>query len=221
MAVDYRRKPESLAIAHCSQQLRKRQFLQFADLVWLEPKLGHEHFCALLGVGFGSLLQRGAAFDDGFMEQALCGRHGEQGTNFTASAGLAENRDVGGVASETGNVIADPYERCGDVEQADVAGVHEFRTRGAEIKVPEDIQAVIDADHGDISSAREISAVVTERSAGAVGIAAAMNPNHDRPLAAVVDAVAENVKDQAVLALLRVGTQPPADRAGRWRVLRR
>ena len=72
-------------------------------------------------------LDGGSAFDDGAMEKTLGRGHGEQRADFAASAGLAENRDVIGIAAELGDVPIHPAKSMHDVE-------HAYFARGSEIR---------------------------------------------------------------------------------------
>src|SRR3546814_3642390 len=57
-----------------------------------------------------------------FRSQALRGRHGLHGGDLRPAAGLAEDGDVAGVATELGDVVVDPLERCDQIQHAGVAG---------------------------------------------------------------------------------------------------
>ena len=207
------RAARSRAAAHGREQLRDRHVLQFRNLRGLETELRGDPLGRLLCLLPWNLLQRRPAFDDRFVEETFRGRHRQQRAHFATAAGLTEDRHVPGIASEGRDVVAHPLQRRHDVEHADVCRIHELGACTAKVQVPDDVQAMVDADDHDVARAGEIRAVVAERRAGSIRITAAVDPHHHRTLAAVVDAGREHVQDQAVLALRRTASQAPADRA--------
>jgi hypothetical protein len=71
------------------------------------------------------------------------------------------------------------------------------------VQKPEDIEAVVDADHDDIAAPRQIGAVGDRTVARSIGKGAAMQPHHDRALAAVAKTRRPQIEGQAVFALGR------------------
>ena len=140
------------------------------------------------------------------MEQALGRRHRQEAAHFGPAARFAEDHDRVRVAAEVGDVVAHPLQGLHDVEHADVAGVSEFRPADvAQVRVTEGIEPVIDADHDHVAALGEVSAAVDSRGGRALREAAAVQPHHHRPLAAVVDAGRIHVQHQAVFAVRHIG----------------
>ena len=76
--------------------------------------------------------------------------------HLPAPAGLSVDQNVSRVASEIGDVLADPLEYCDNVEHAGVAGgsitlASDFR----QIQIPKQVQAVIMSHHDHIMIASE------------------------------------------------------------------
>ena len=141
----------------------------------------------------------GAALHDGLVEQALGARHGEEGADLSAAARLAEDRDVAGIAAEAGGMLAHPFERGDEIEQAGIARLGEALAVRRQVEMAEDVEPVIDRDDHDVVAPREVHAVVARRVGRAVGEGAAMQPDQDRALA-VVEAGRPDMQRQAVLA---------------------
>ena len=98
----------------------------------------------------------GAALHDGPVEEALGTGRAEQREHAPGSGRLAEDRDVGGVAAEAGDVVADPFERSDLVEDAEVGG----RTGVLDHEEPERADAVVDGDDHAVGARGEAGAVV-------------------------------------------------------------
>ena len=58
--------------------------------------------------------------NDGAMKQSLGRGHGRQHGRLPAAAGLAEDGDVLGIAAERRDVVAHPFERQHQIQQARV-----------------------------------------------------------------------------------------------------
>ena len=56
------------------------------------------------------------------MKQATRLRHREQSTDAHAASRLTEDCDIGGIAAELGDIVADPFERGDLIEDPFVAG---------------------------------------------------------------------------------------------------
>ena len=65
-------------------------------------------------------LQPRPALNNGLVEQALSRRHGHQRADLRSAAGLAEEGDIAGIAAERLGVVAHPFQRRDEVEQAGV-----------------------------------------------------------------------------------------------------
>ncbi len=75
-------------------------------------------------------------------------------------AGLAEDGDVVRVAAERLDVVADPLQRQHDIQHPGDAGAGKVRTAEIlQVQEPEDVQAMVDADHDDVPALREVRPV--------------------------------------------------------------
>ncbi len=148
-------------------------------------------------------VEAGAALRDGAVEEPARAGHGEQASDAVATRRLAEDRDVGRVATERGDVVADPTE-CGDlVEQGDVARAGEPRVEMVEVREAERAEPVVHGDHDDVAATRQLGGV-EERARPDVE-RAAVDPDHDRSVRgtrfrARTDRGREHVEREAVLA---------------------
>ena len=142
----------------------------------------------------------------GAMEEAFGCRHGHQGANFAASAGLAEDQNVAGIAAEIGNVVADPLQSENDIEHADIAGRCESSAAEfGEMEKAKRVEAMVEGDDDYIASPSEIFAVVgVQFLAGTGGISATVKPNHHWALAMVVDGRRPKIDAQTVFPGLTV-----------------
>ncbi len=95
----------------------------------------------------------GAALDDRAMEQAFACRHRHHGRDLAAAAGLAEDRHVGRIAAEFGDVVAHPFERRDQIEHAGIGAVGELRQQLPEIEKAERVQPVVDRDQHHVAAA--------------------------------------------------------------------
>ena len=138
------------------------------------------------------------------MEQPARFRHREQHADFAAAARLAENRDIAGIAAEPLDIVAHPFERGDEIEGAGVAGMRiALAADRREIEMPEYVEAVIDRDDNDIAAPRQIGAVGDSAVGRAEMKRAAMQPHHDRALAAV----GARGPDMQVEAIFCLGTR--------------
>ncbi len=203
VSVDDRREVQWRTVARSrgGHELLDRHLLQLIHLVGLEIQLGEVRFCRLHGGFAGDTLDRGTAFDHGAMEQALRRRHCHQRADFSAAAGLAEERDVARIAAEGCDVVAHPFERCDDVEVAQVAGVGvALAAHAREVQVPDGAEPVIDGDDDNVVMSSQPRAVITHESTRAAGVAAAVQPDHDGAFTRSADTGCPDIQAQAVLA---------------------
>ena len=172
--------------------------------------------------------RNGTAFDDGFAEQALGRRHGHQGSDLSAAARLAEDGDVGRIAAEGRDVVADPFECLDDIGHSDVAGCSVFITEVGEVEMAQDIEPVVEGHDDDIVAAGKGPAVIGRPLLAVSAVeTAAVEPDHNRAFAAIFDSRCPDIEAQAVLVreavvpsggeglLVIVPTAPGALRAGR------
>src|SRR4030095_6201092 len=88
-----------------------------------------------------------------------------------------------------------------DVEIADIARACIPLAIFRKIQIAEDSQPVVERDYYTIAAAAQFSPVVTRVLLAIAGdVASAMQPDHDRPLAVVVDACRPDIEPQAVFA---------------------
>ncbi len=169
----------------------------------LEPERRHELARHARGLVALDELDRRAALDDRAVEQALRGRHREQRRDLAPAAGLSEYGHAARVAAEARDVRAHPAQRVHDVEHAGVARLREIRPdQIAEIGEAEHVEAMVDRYHDDVAAPGEVGAVGHRRRARARREAAAVAPQHHRPLGAV-ERRRPDVEDEAVLAFGR------------------
>ena len=103
-------------------QAGERQRLQRVELVLGQAKVLQHGIGKPRGAFAFGKAHAGATLHDRLVEEALGARHRQQCAHLPATAGLAEDRDVAGIASEAGGVIAHPLEGGHEIEKADVAG---------------------------------------------------------------------------------------------------
>ena len=205
VAVEARRRRRTdhfLGRADGRDQALERQRLQLIDLQPREPKL-YQHRVGKLGGALALSQPNGRpAHDDGAVEQAARGRHGEQGAHLPASARLAEDRHVAGIAAEARDVLAHPLQRGDHVEGAGVAGVGKaFAREIGEMQMAEDVEPLVDRHHDHVVVCSKARPVEPRHVGGAERKGAAVVPDHDRTLAAVGKPARPQVQGEAILAL--------------------
>ncbi len=127
---------------------------------------------------------------------------GHQRSDLAAAAGLAEYRDIAGIASEVRDVLAHPFQSHNDVEHSQVGGTCILLAVGRQIQKPQRAEAVIERDHNHVTAAAQSFSVIgTMFLAGAGHEATAVQPDHHRSLLVVVDCRRPEVHTQAVLTL--------------------
>src|SRR5581483_11464004 len=128
-------------------------------------------------------------------------RHRHQHAYLRAAARLAEDGDVGGIASERRDIVAHPFERRHDIEHpGDARRWERFAAaKLIEMQVAEGVEAMVDRHDDYIAPAGEIGAVVPWRRAGTGDERAAVAPEHHGPLRSVIDPGSPYVQDEAVL----------------------
>src|SRR5262249_35243054 len=98
-----------------SNQSGEGQGMKLIELAATEVKLLQDRI-GQLGRAFGfSEPDRGAAHDDGTMEQTPRRRQGQQRAHFAAAARLAKNGYTRRIATEGGNVVVNPLKGCDHV----------------------------------------------------------------------------------------------------------
>ena len=137
------------------------------------------------------------------MEQTRRRRRGHQGRDFPAPARLAEDGDVARIAAELGGVVMHPAQRLDDVELADIAAVGEAGIEVGQVEVAEGVEPVVHRDHDHVAPVRQPVADRVEAVRRAGGIAAAMQPDHHRPLLPVTDAWRPYIQGKAVFTRMR------------------
>src|SRR5690348_3505307 len=97
---------------------------------------------------------------------------------------LAANRDVAGIAAESGDIALDPFER-GDLVHDGIVGERAGRLLGCQSGVREEAEpseAVVETDECD-TLPRELAAVIHRWRAAAIDESAAIDPDKNRQLA--------------------------------------
>ena len=151
-------------------------------------------------------VQLRAALHDRLVKQSFRRGHRHQRADLRATARLAEDRHVRGIAAEASDVVAHPLQRGHDVEHADIDRARILLAADRRhVQIAEDIEPVIDADDDDIAAAAEILAVVRRQLLRrACLVTAAVQPHHHGPLAAIVGAGRPHVESQAIFAGIAV-----------------
>src|SRR5436305_150578 len=126
----------------------------------------------------------GARLRDSPPEETLRLRRGQQRSHAHATSGLAEDRDVVGVAAERLDVVARPLERRDLVKGAEVAGAYRAWEALVEIEKTERVQAVVDRHQDDAVAGERVARKGGVRSASR-GEPAAVDPHHRGPLPVV------------------------------------
>src|SRR6185437_3627194 len=90
-------------------------------------------------------------FEDGFVEQAVGERRGEEIENAEAAGGFARDRDVIRIAAEGRDVALHPAQGFDLVEEAVIAGdvVWRFGAQCGKREVAESTEAIVDGDDYD------------------------------------------------------------------------
>ena len=130
--------------------------------------------------------ERGTAHDDCAVITSLSGWHSGQEADFATASGLPENRDAIRVAAEILDIGLHPVEGEHDIAHADIAGFGVFAAAElGQIQETESVEPVRNAHNDDILGRGQSIAVVEQPVSRATPEAAAMEPDHDRPLTAV------------------------------------
>src|ERR1022692_2090434 len=137
------------------------------------------------------------------MEQPFGRGHCEERLALASTPRLPEDHYRVRVAAGVRDIRALPFERVDDVQHSDIAGGSKIRAEVTEVCETKNVQAMVDGDHHHVSAERQIGSVVTGGGSGPGAKSAAMQPEHHRPLAAVVECWCPNVQHEAVLALTR------------------
>ncbi len=142
-----------------------------------------------------------ATHGHGAMKQASSCRHGHQCGDLGTAAGLAEHRDVAGIAAEFVRVFAYPVQRLDQIQLPDIARpLQVFTADLGQVEIAEGIQPVIDRDHHYVAATAQVHAVIERAAAGTVVVAAAVDVEQDRTLAPIVQPWRIHVEEQAVFA---------------------
>ena len=159
------------------------------------------HLPGLLLVVVGAALDQ-AALDDRLVKEAVRGRRLQKGVHLSAAARLAEDRDVVRISAEAGDVVVDPFQGRDHVGGAEVAGVLILLSEGGEVEIADAVETVVDGDDDHVAEFRQLHAVVrVEFDRGARRVSAAVEPDHDRLLRAVINVLCPQVQVEAVLVL--------------------
>ena len=147
--------------------------------------------------GAGGLVGDGHAAREGngFLEPA--GEQGahQHGHDVTAARREAGNGDVVGVAAELGDVLLDPVQSLGDIQQGIVAGVIGTRLEGGQAVEAEQAQAVVQGDKDAVILHHQLAA---QNLLGVAGlVVAAVDKDQHRPLIGVGGSV--DIQLEAVL----------------------
>ena len=176
-------------IARALQQILDRRCSQVGDSTGGgRARLRRERDAGLFGLGQGgrqpTLAHHRSALLDRAREKVRAQRRDQQLTDVVPTRRLPEERHVGRVSAEPGDVLLDPLESGDQVEEGVVPG-GVMRGFGCELRMrqePEDPESVLDRDD-DHPVPRQALAVerrldATGAQSRAAGVAAAVDPHH-------------------------------------------
>ena len=86
-----------------------------------------------------------------------------------------------------------------------------FSRQVAQMREPERTQAMINADHDNVTSPRQIRSDKESARIRSARKAPAVKPEHDRPFLIVIDAGSPHVQEEAIFAFRRGRAVGPAD----------
>ncbi len=115
---------------------------------------------------------------DGTPEEAAGPVHHHQAGDRSRPGRLAGHGDVGGVATECGDVLLDPVQGGHLVEQAPVVGVGDI-VAGWDVAEALEAESVVEG-HYDESGAGQCGAVEVGLGRGPKGVGTAVDPDQDR-----------------------------------------
>src|SRR6185437_3446102 len=123
-------------------------------------------------------------FHNGAVKQAPGRWHCHQGADFSAAAGLAEDRDVARISAKCRNVLPYPFQRSHDVQHPNIARVCILlATQLSEIQIAKHIEPMVYGDDHDVVPARQVRSVINYESTGSLGVPSAVQPHHYGPIA--------------------------------------
>ncbi len=142
------------------------------------------------------------ALGDRAVEQAPRPGRGHEVEHRLTAGGLAEDRDATGVATESGDVVAHPFERGDLVEQAVVPRdpVGRFHREVGVGEEAHEAEPIVERDEHAAALGQD-GRVVRRHRAVTVGVVTAVDPHHHRQRCSTDGRV--HVDREAVLALLR------------------
>ena len=141
-----------------------------------------------------------AAFPNRVLEQARRERRRHVDLTIERACGLAPDRDVVLVSAERLDVLFHPFHRELLVQNAIVAEEMAFGVERGMGDEADEAHAVIDGDDDDFPFSCEFGAVVGV--AGAVDVAAAMNPEDHRQPRRFIEIRREDVEVKTVLVVI-------------------
>ena len=167
----------------------------------LDTQLFHDGFRQLLAAAL-RVRQRAddAAHVVALGVQAVGLRALQQGGHLGTAAGLAEHGHVVRVAAEAFDIVPDPLEGRDDVVAARVAGVFVFVAEIGKIKIAQDVQPVVDADHHGVPVQGHVVPVVGDLLDGGTGAVPAAVQPHEHGALFPVQRGRPDIQVQAVLA---------------------
>ena len=107
-------------LPHSIEQFLSQEFLQGVGLARLQSEALENFLSVFLRFFASQLFESRTALHDSLVEQSFGRRHRQQGTDFSAAAGLAEDRHISGISSKVGDVVADPLQRSDKIEHAQI-----------------------------------------------------------------------------------------------------
>src|SRR5580704_13778329 len=136
------------------------QFLELRDLRTVQTKFGEKVRGDFGGAFRAGAARHGAALYDGAMKQAFGRGHNHQSANFSSSAGLAKDSDIGRIAAKMCDVVADPLEGGHEVKHSKISRAGIRLAVSGEVQMAEHTDAMIETDYTDVAAATQSLTVV-------------------------------------------------------------
>ena len=138
------------------------------------------------------------------MEESFRGGHRHQGGSLAATAALPADRDAPWVSSKGLDIVPYPLQGLHQILLTEVDGFGILSAQGGQVQIAQDVEAVIDRDHHDVSLPGQRRPFLGRQEDGGSGrITPAMEPDEYRTFPAV-QARCPHIEHLAVLGTLFV-----------------
>ena len=197
-AIHYRSPVEGLGIGDVAD-IVVRNIQNLFSLIGTNIQCCQKALCRFCRIIPGNTAYLRATHGDTAMEQATRRGHAQQSADLAAATGLSEHSHIARVATETFDVVANPFQRSNDIEHAHIARLFELAVCDTcQIQIAPDIHSMIHANHDNIMLVGKIRPVVATMPCGSSAKTAAVQPYHDGTLATVTQPGSPHVKAKAI-----------------------